>query len=170
MNAITFLRSMHADAKQQFKSILACDDFAQAERMWQQLQPILDVHEQLEDTLVYSPLATDMGPGTPLGDWAQRHDGEVAVVKELIAAVNAADGGTPRWQMAVARVSDALNYHVQNEEGQIFGRVEQAWDSERLESVGAEMQARFAEATGEQVTATRARQRRPATAGSGKRR
>jgi hemerythrin-like domain-containing protein len=119
--------------------------------MWQQLQPQLELHEKLEDTLLYAPLATEMGPGTPLGDWLERHDSEVATVKELIAAVEAADGGTPRWRTAVGRVADALNHHVMGEEGQIFGRIEQVWDAERLESVGAQMQAAVKEATGQKA-------------------
>jgi len=170
MNAIRFLRSMHADARTQLKSILACDDAADAERMWQQLQPKLDLHEELEDSLVNTTPVTEMGPGTPLGDWLQRHDSEVATVKELIAAVEAADGGTPRWRIAVGRVADALNHHVMGEEGQIFGRIEQVWDAKRLESVGAQMQAAVDEATGQQTTGARSATRHSAAAAGGKRR
>jgi hemerythrin-like domain-containing protein len=143
MHAIQILRQMHADTKQRFKVILAADDPATARQLWQELQPLLDVHEELEDQLVYTPIAEDMGPGTPLGDWAMRHDADVAVVKELIAAANQLDAKQPEWRMSVAQVMDTLARHVMDEEGQIFGRIEQTWGSERLESVGAEMKARL---------------------------
>ena len=139
MNAIQFLREMHADARLRLKSILAAEHPSQANQQWRALLPLLDIHEQLEDRYVYTPLASAMGPGTPLGDWAQRHASDVAMVRQLIAGVEDAPSGTPAWQMAVGRVADALNRHVMTEEGQIFGRIEQAWDSERLEATGSEM-------------------------------
>ena len=48
--------------------------------------------------------------------------------------------GTPEWNMCIATVMDVLSKHVMDEEGQIFGRVEQVWDAARLEQVGAQMQ------------------------------
>jgi len=35
---------------------------------------------------------------------------------------------------------DVLSKHVMDEEGQIFGRIEQVWGSARLEQVGQQMQ------------------------------
>ena len=140
MNAIQLLRQMHADAKVQLKTILATPDPAEALRLWQALQPVLDVHEQLEDRFVYTPIADESGPGTPLGDWDARHEADVAVAKQLIAAVDKLDSKSPEWRTAVGRVADVLARHVMDEEGQIFGRIEQVWGTERLERVGAEMQ------------------------------
>jgi Hemerythrin HHE cation binding domain len=139
VDAIAILRTMHSDTKFQLKNILGVGvtDAALAQQLWVDLQHMLDLHEQLEDEFVYAPLAEEMGPGTPLGDWLARHDGEVAIVKQLIASVEAEEGGTPEWRMAVSRVADALQKHVTDEEGQIFGRIQQAWDSDRLESAGA---------------------------------
>jgi hemerythrin-like domain-containing protein len=143
MDAIRLLREMHADTKQRFKVILAATDPAAAHQLWEELQPLLDLHEQLEDQFVYDPIAEEMGPGTPLGDWASRHDADVALVKELIAATAALDPKRPEWRMSVARVMDTLSRHVMDEEGQIFGRIEQTWGPERLESVGADMSVRL---------------------------
>lgn len=96
---------------------------------------MLELHEQLEDSLVYSRLVDEMGPGTPLADWAVRHDLDVDTVNQLVARVNELSPGTVEWQAAVGAVSDALNRHVMDEEGQIFGRIEQAWGPDRLASV-----------------------------------
>jgi len=140
MNAIQVLRAMHADAKHQLKVILAADDPRQAQAQWQALQPVLELHEQLEDQFVYGPLSQEHGAGTPLGDWLLRHDADVQIVKELIARSDGFQPGTPDWRMGVGQVADALNKHVTDEEGQIFGRIEQVWDADRLSSVGGDMQ------------------------------
>ena len=83
MNALELLRSMHSETKFRLKATLASDDAAEAEQSWQALQPMLELHEQLEDEYVYTPLADEFGAGTPLGDWAQRHDSDVAVYQAL---------------------------------------------------------------------------------------
>ncbi|MBV9171314.1 MAG: hemerythrin domain-containing protein [Chloroflexi bacterium] len=146
MHATRLLRAMHSDAKLQLKVILGTQDSARAEQQWRALQPVLQLHEQLEDEFVYAPLSEEHGAGTPLGDWLIRHDSDVALVKELIAQVDKLAKGSPDWRMAVGQVTAALNKHVMDEEGQIFGRIEQTWDSERLEAVGVDMERALSKA------------------------
>jgi hypothetical protein len=165
MNAIQLLRRMHADTKTRFKIILGSDDPAAAAEQWQALQPLLELHEQLEDEFLYTPLFEEIGAGTPLGDWDLEHEADVAAVKLLIETTAHFDPTTPEWRMSVARVMDALNKHVTEEEGQIFGRIEQIWAPERLEEAGARMENLKDEATGQKVKPTRTRTaaRTPAT-------
>jgi hemerythrin HHE cation binding domain-containing protein len=143
MNAIQLLRGMHADTKVSLKVVLGTEDPALADQAWRALQPSLELHETLEDEFVYQPLQEEMGPGTPLGDWNLQHDADVAVVEELVAASNQLEAGSPDWRMCVGRVMDALSKHVMDEEGQIFGRIEQVWDATRLEQAGEQMQQRL---------------------------
>jgi hypothetical protein len=140
MNAIQLLRSMHAEAKMAFKVILGTDDPAAADQHWRALQPILELHEELEDEFVYAPLQQQFGPGTPLGDWDMQHGADIAFVDQLIAQSGQLLPGTAEWRMCVATVMDALSNHVMDEEGQIFGRVEQVWGVACLEQTGAQMQ------------------------------
>ena len=144
MNAVQLLRAMHADTKFRFKIILGTPDPAAAASQWQALQPLLALHEELEDEFLYTPLFQEMGPGSPLGDWDLQHEADVAIVQQLISATADHQPGTPEWRMSVARVMDTLSKHVMDEEGQIFGRIEQVWSAERLEAAGASMQQMLA--------------------------
>jgi hypothetical protein len=139
MNAIRLLRAMHADVKTRLKIILGTADAARAQALWQELEPTLHLHEQLEDQFLYTPLLEELGPTSPLGEWEARHMAEVELAQDLIAVVNQLEAGTPEWRMAVGRVMDVLHKHVTNEEGQIFGRIEGLWDEPRLEQAGAQM-------------------------------
>ena len=140
MQAIKLLRGMHAETKVQFKIILGTDDPQLANQAWQALQPVLKLHEEIEDRFLYQPLQEETLPGTPLGDWAVQHDADVELVEQLILASGDLAPGAPEWRMCLAEVMDALSKHVMDEEGQIFGRIEQVWDVARLENAGAEMQ------------------------------
>jgi hypothetical protein len=130
---------MHADTKMRFKLILGSDEPAAAEQQWQQLQPLLELHEQIEDRFLYTPLFEELGIGTPLGEWELQHNADVAIVQQLVEAANQVDAGSPEWRTLVGRVMDALSKHVMDEEGQIFGRIEEIWDAKRLDAAGAEM-------------------------------
>ena len=141
MNAIQLLREMHADTKVRFKVILGSDDPKRAAQDWNELQALLELHERLEDQFVYEPLFEEMGPGTPLGDWDVQHESDVAIVQQLMHAEGLTlSPATPEWRMSVARVMDAVARHVTDEEGQIFGRIQQVWDPERLEKAGQQME------------------------------
>ncbi len=140
MNAIQLLRQMHADSKVRFKLVLGADNPQQAAQEWRALQPLLELHEQLEDDFLYAPLAEEMPPGTPLGDWPFQHEADVAIVTQLIQATGQLDPATPEWRATIARIMDVLSKHVTDEEGQIFGRIEQVWDPARLEDAGQQMQ------------------------------
>jgi len=157
---------MHSETKFQLKSILGVADPAKEQQLWLDLQPNLDLHEEVEDEFVYAPLAEEYGPGTPLGDWLGRHDSEVAIIKQLVANVEAQQAGTPEWRMAVSQVADVLNKHVTDEEGQIFGRIQQAWDLDRLESVGAEIEEARAQKVSQPAAARRTRPSRPGRSGT----
>ena len=140
MNAFELLRHMHADTRVRFKVILAAHDPGAALAEWRALRSLLELHEQLEDEFVYTPAAEESGPGTPLGDWDVQHEADVMLVQGLIASVDQADPATAEWRMSVAQLMDVVARHVMDEEGQIFGRIDQLWGPERLESVGAAME------------------------------
>jgi hemerythrin-like domain-containing protein len=159
MNAIHLLRTMHADTKVRFKVILGADNPARAAEQWQDLQPLLELHEQMEDRCLYAPLFEEMGPGTPLGDWEIQHSADAAIVQQLVQLANELDPGSPEWRMAIGRVVDTLNKHVTDEEGQIFGRIEQVWDTARLEQAGEHMQRMKESATAPRKVAAARRKR-----------
>jgi hemerythrin superfamily protein len=148
VNALQLLRQMHVETKIRFKVILGSDDAGSAALQWRALQPDLELHERLEDEFVYTPLFEEMGVGTQLGDWYVQHEADIAIVKQLIQAADKVDPATPEWRMAIAQVMDTLSKHVTDEEGQIFGRVEQLWGTERLVKAGAQMQELRDRATG----------------------
>jgi hypothetical protein len=140
VNALQLLRQMHADTKMRFKLILGADNPEQAAERWRALQPLLELHERMEDQVVYTPLFQELGPGTPLGDWTLQHDADVGTVEALVAATAELDPATPEWRTAIGTIADVLNKHVMEEEGHIFGRVEQIWGASRLEEAGQQME------------------------------
>ena len=139
-NAIDLLMQMHREAKQQFMQILGASDGQQAVRRWKQLQPVLKVHEQMEEQYLYDPLKAERGSNTELGQWEPQHEREVNEVEQMISQADTMEQGAAGWRDQIRRISDTLAEHIAEEEGMIFPRIRQVWDEQKLQQAGMQMQ------------------------------
>jgi hemerythrin-like domain-containing protein len=131
---------MHAEQKRRFKRILAADpDLALT--LWQELQPLLTLHEQIEDELLYRPLLEQQGLGTPLGDWQPEHRTQVDAVQALVADSTQFPPADPRWCLCLAKIHDLLHKHIMEEELEVFPRVDQALGPDQSRRIGEQMQS-----------------------------
>ena len=84
MNAIQFLKKEHEKAKQTLEQILGAEAEQRGE-LWAKLEPELKVHEEMEETALYGPVAHEVGSrDQTLNDWQQSHREEVTELEGLI--------------------------------------------------------------------------------------
>jgi hemerythrin superfamily protein len=140
VGAIALLMQMHTEAKTQFTQILNSASNDQAELLWRKLQPVLKVHEEMEERYLYDPLKAEQGRGTELGDWEPQHEHEVEAVNALIAQADDLSPSDGRWLPQLRQIRDTLARHIDEEETMIFPRIQQVWDRDRLERAGQQMQ------------------------------
>jgi hemerythrin-like domain-containing protein len=139
MDAIKFLEQEHEKAKAAFGKLLEASP-AERGRLWKALQPELKGHEELEEACLYGPLESDGVTDTKLSGWvSDRHEEQVHEVEGLIEQTERLEPKEARWLATVRQIHDALQKHIQEEEGEIFPRIARAWDHDRLEKAGAEM-------------------------------
>jgi len=139
MNAIQLLKGEHDKAKRTFEEI---QNAGAAERgeIWSKLQPELKVHEQMEETALYGPVARDARDET-LTEWQQEHHEEVADAEALIDEIDGLDPASDEWLDKVEELLEALEHHIEEEEGDIWPRIQQVWDQTKLEQAGEQMAA-----------------------------
>jgi iron-sulfur cluster repair protein YtfE (RIC family) len=137
MDAIQFLKQQHEEAKQMFGRIEQAQG-GERERLWQQLGPELKAHEQIEEQHLYGPAARDV---SDLAEWQQHHREEVREAEALIRKIDETDASDRSWLEHVRELKGALEHHIQEEEGEAWPKIRQAWDAGKLEKAGKEMQA-----------------------------
>jgi iron-sulfur cluster repair protein YtfE (RIC family) len=137
LDAILILKQMHDDVKGKVEELLHTYYPFQAQELWRQLQPVLNRHEQIEETYVYGPLRRDSG--ALLVECVKRHDQQVKHVRRLIQEANALEPVDSRWHTLLTRVRDALGEHIREEEEHIFPRIEHIWGASRREEVGQQI-------------------------------
>ena len=139
MNAIQLLKKDHETAKQMFAQIEQAD----AERrgqLWETLKPELTVHEELEATALYGPLAQERSGDEELVDWNEHHEEEVEELEAMIEEIGTLDPAEGAWLEKVRELRQTLEHHIEEEEGDIWPRIERAWDGAKLEQAGQQME------------------------------
>ena len=140
MNAIRLLTQDHELAKQMFSNIQAASA-EQRQQLWAQLEPELKVHEQIEETALYGPVAQEVGSrDATLKEWHEQHQQEVSELEDLLQDIAAFDPMTDQWMERVTELQETLEEHIEEEEGDIWPRIQQAWDESKLERAGQEME------------------------------
>lgn len=140
MNAIEFLKNEHEKAKRAFGGIQAARADRRA-RLWAKLEPELKVHEQIEEAALYGPVAQELGPrDQTLRDWQEHHHEEVGEAEALMQTIGGLDPTSDDWIEKVEELQEALEHHIEEEEGDIWPRIKQSWDRAKLEQTGHEME------------------------------
>jgi hemerythrin-like domain-containing protein len=130
----------HEQAKRAFGDIAAARADQRAQ-LWAKLEPELKVHEEVEEMALYGPVAQEVGPrDQALKEWQEHHREEVSEAEALIEEISGLDPTTEEWMAQVDELKDTLEHHIQEEEGDIWPRIEQAWDRAKLEHAGQQME------------------------------
>lgn len=138
-DALGLLKEMHDEAKATFLEILSMPITEPRQTLWNQLEPVLKVHEQMEDKYLFGPLADELAAGSELADWEAKHDREVNEVDELIASLDGLNPINPPWTDTLREIHTKLSNHIKEEETDIFPRIRNTWDSDRLAKSRADM-------------------------------
>ena len=145
MDAIQFIKQEHNKAKAAFAKVLEATPAKRGD-LWSELSPELKAHEEIEEACLYGPLLDEGPTDTKLQEWvSDRHSDEVEKVESLIEETESLDPKSDKWLGIVQQIHTALGNHIRQEEGEIFPRVAEFWDHERLAQAGEEMSEMKAE-------------------------
>jgi len=146
MDAVQFLLEEHQKVKNKFTEIEAAGPQQRAQ-MFQQLVPELKIHEEIEDTYLYGPIAADpAAQGTKAAGFEEHQDKDVEQLEKKIQKLMQTDPAGDDWLSQLHEVRDTLMDHVREEEQEILPQIAQIWDREKLNFAGQEMAAAKQEA------------------------
>jgi hemerythrin superfamily protein len=142
-DALALLRADHREVKGLFAQY---DKLSQAEApdderqlLATQICVLLTVHTRIEEEIFYPAARTALGDeGQDLLDEA---DVEHAGAKNLIRELKAMQPDDELYDAKVKVLGEGIDHHVQEEEGELFPKLEKAGGID-LEALGAQMQAR----------------------------
>jgi hypothetical protein len=155
MDAFELLKNDHKKVSQLFKQVESASGQAK-KQLFSQVKSELDLHAHIEEKFLYPALENTKEAREITLEAYEEHK----VVKELLAEL--ATAGTPEdeWDAKFKVLRENVEHHVEEEEGELFDKAEDALGDEKIERIGAEMEAEKAQRQGVEPNA----QRRPQAA------
>ncbi len=145
MNATDLLRDQHRDVEQSFVRVESALDDREKRTACEQLLDTVAAHSTIEKEIFYAALLDEPDAGPDVVDRLRCALEEHALVDFGCLRLAEADPGDPVFMARVQVIKEMIEHHVQEEESDLLPRAESLLGEERLEDLGAEMEARFGE-------------------------
>jgi hemerythrin-like domain-containing protein len=135
MDAISLLKKHHRKAEAALKKLCRSYDA----KVLDELASELAAHMVIEETIFY-PSVRRVKPDLILESYEEHAIAQFAL-KRLLATTN----GDDRFEARAKALLDLIKHHVEEEEGELFPKVQKALDDETLDSLGEELEVKFDE-------------------------
>lgn len=137
MNAIEMLKQQHREVEKLFETLESAGENARKtkERTFQKIADALAVHAEIEEKIFYPESKTDDTEDL-LREAVEEHLSVKRVIADLLQT-----GPEDEQFMARCKVlKEQIEHHVEEEEGELFPKVQKACTKEELEEMGMRMQ------------------------------
>lgn len=140
MNAIKLLKQQHREVEALFKQLEKAKSARPRQKAFEQIADKLAVHTTIEERHFY-PSVKRRTIEEMLLEAVEEHLG----VKRVIADMLELDAGDETFEAKAKVLKDLFEHHVEEEEKDLFPKVQKLVDADELEAIGEEMAATMEE-------------------------
>ena len=136
MNAIELLKQDHDKVDKLFQKVKAKEGGKR--ELFEQIRQELEVHTQIEEQVFY-PYLIENGDEELVDltkEGLQEHHQAKNLLREIEGLSDESDALDPKLQVLM----EDITHHVQEEEGEMFPMVQEQFDGETLQELGAELE------------------------------
>ena len=138
MDAITFLKAQHRLVEKLFEDIEQAEDGDERESIFQKIADQFAAHATIEEEIFY-PQAYGEKTKELLSEAVEEH----LSVKRLIADALELDPDDDAYAAKIKVLQEQIRHHVEEEEKELFPKVQREFGPEQLEVLGSEMESLF---------------------------
>ncbi|MGH9943945.1 MAG: hemerythrin domain-containing protein [Pyrinomonadaceae bacterium] len=139
MDVFELLKSDHEKVSTIFTQLepLGEADAAQRRQLFTQLKQELDLHAQLEETLLYPRLKAVEETQDITIEAIEEHQ----EVKDLLAELEATAPENEEWNDLLLELKENVEHHVEEEENEMFPQARQVLSQQEINEIGSQIQA-----------------------------
>ena len=137
MNAIELLKSDHDVVDKLFQKVKANED-GDNTATFERIKAELEVHTHIEETIFY-PMLLEKGDEELqkiTKEGIEEHHQAKILLREISSLVDDSEKFSPKLKVLM----EDIEHHVQEEEGEMFVLVEEQFDTDVLEEIGARLE------------------------------
>lgn len=136
MNAIQLLKDQHNEVSHLFGKVKATDDVGEMQKIFEKIKQKLDMHTHIEETIFYPRLREKEELEDIVKEGIEEHHQAKIFLRELSNLTDDSEKFEPKLKVLM----EDVEHHVQEEEGQMFPKVEKAFDEAELEELGKQLE------------------------------
>ena len=137
MNAIELLKTDHRKVERLFQKVKADQEGEEHQELFEQIKQELEVHTHIEETIFYPKLKEEKELEDIVLEGIEEHHQAKMFLRELSNLVDDSEKFEPKLKVLM----EDIIHHVQEEEGEMFPKVEEIFEASQLEELGAQMEA-----------------------------
>ena len=137
MNALDLLMEDHQKVSQLFEQAEGTENEKKKQQLFEQIKTELETHTHIEETIFYPALQEQ----EELKDLVLEAFEEHKQVKTLLREISALSDGSEKFDAKLKVMKENVEHHVEEEENDMFPKVEQFFDETQLEELGQQMEA-----------------------------
>ncbi len=137
MNAVELLKEDHQKVHEMFEQVKATESQRQHKQLFKKIKAELDTHTHIEEKVLYPTLKKHDEFKDQVLEAVEEH----LQVKTLLGAVDRLSDGNERFDAKLKVLMDNVEHHVEEEEGELFPKVERYFSEEELDELGQRLEA-----------------------------
>lgn len=137
MNAIQLLKDDHRKVERLFQKVKADKEGKEHQELFEQIKAELEVHTHIEETIFYPKLKEEKELEDIVLEGIEEHHQAKMFLRELSNLKEDSEKFEPKLKVLM----EDITHHVQEEEGEMFPKVEEIFDETTLSELGAQMDA-----------------------------
>jgi hemerythrin superfamily protein len=137
MNALEVLKQDHQKVKGLFQEVKQATDQAKRKELFNEIDTELEIHAHIEETVFYPAIEEHEEFKDMVAEALEEHQEAKTLLDELeeLGADNHDFGS--KLQLLI----EAVEHHVQEEEGEMFPKIREVFDEDELEQLGQELES-----------------------------
>ena len=136
MNALDLLKEDHKKVAQLFGQAEGTENEKKKQQLFEQIKTELDTHTHIEETIFYPAIQKN----EDLKDMVLEALEEHKQVKTLLREISSLADGSEKFDAKLKVMKENVEHHVEEEETEMFPKVEKALDKAQLEECGQQME------------------------------
>ena len=136
MNAIELLKSDHDKVDLLFQKVQSTEE-GEHQELFEKIKEELEVHTHLEETIFYPKIKEDKELEELVLEGIEEHHQVKIFLREISELVDNSEKFEPKLKVLM----EDVKHHVQEEEGQMFPKIEELFDAATLEELGLQLEA-----------------------------
>ena len=135
MNAIELLKQDHDKVDRLFQKVKGSEEDKHKE-LFEQIKQELEVHTHIEETIFYPKMQEEEELKDIVLEGIEEHHQAKMFLRELSNLSDDSEKFEPKLKVLM----EDVEHHVQEEEGQMFPKIEKIFDEATLEDLGKQME------------------------------